>query len=154
MKICKIFRWECAHRLVNHKGKCRSIHGHSYLLEVEVMGLIQDKFKFFESDDGMVIDFGDFKEVVKEYVVDKFDHALIINSLSIVDEDIAKYLEEKIDQKVLRLKENVTAENMVNYIFDVLDINLPRHLKLSRIRLYETPTCYAEVNINDEGKRS
>ena len=42
MKVAKEFRWEMAHRLQHHKGKCSNLHGHSYKMIVEFKGTINN----------------------------------------------------------------------------------------------------------------
>ena len=67
--IKKIFSFDAAHKLPWHKGKCQFLHGHTYKLEVYARGeLDQNK---------MVIDFGDLKALVKEVVLDKYDHKFL-----------------------------------------------------------------------------
>ena len=61
--ITKIFRFESAHHLPGHHGKCARPHGHSYRLEVTIHGPIKHAPE--ESDYGMVMDFGDLSQIVK-----------------------------------------------------------------------------------------
>lgn len=110
MKITKIFTFDSAHRLPWHKGKCFDLHGHTYKLEVTVEGPL-DK-------NGIVIDFGDLKKIVKKEILDKYDH---------------KYLND--------FWKNPTAENIVQAFYDVLR----KDLKIARLRLWETPNSYAEI---------
>jgi len=70
MIVRRRFRFEAAHRLPRHPGKCRELHGHSYELVVGVAGPL-------EPDSGMVVDFGDLKRVVREQVVAPLDHKLV-----------------------------------------------------------------------------
>ena len=77
IRITKKFNFETGHALYGYDGKCKNVHGHSYKLEVTVSGKpITDasNVKF-----GMVIDFGDLKKIVKEEIVDLFDHATVFN---------------------------------------------------------------------------
>ena len=67
MKVRRRFRFEAAHRLPEHPGKCRELHGHSYELVVNMEGPI-------EEPSGMVIDFSDLKQIVRERVVQRLDH--------------------------------------------------------------------------------
>ena len=55
MKIAKEFRWEMGHRLLEHKGKCYNLHGHSYKLLVEFGGEVEPN--------GMVMDYFDVKKI-------------------------------------------------------------------------------------------
>ena len=77
IRITKQFSFETAHALHGYDGKCKNLHGHSYKLDVTVMGSpISDAS---DPKYGMVIDFGDLKKIVKEDIVDVFDHATVFN---------------------------------------------------------------------------
>ncbi|HEX4823111.1 MAG TPA: 6-carboxytetrahydropterin synthase QueD [Candidatus Polarisedimenticolaceae bacterium] len=67
MIVRRVFRFEAAHRLPHHPGKCRELHGHSYRLVVAVDRPV-------EAASGMAIDFGDLKAIVRREVVDRVDH--------------------------------------------------------------------------------
>lgn len=64
-------KFDAAHRLMHHRGKCSNLHGHTWRVEIVVEGLIDRK-------SGMIIDFADLKEVLGE-VVDMYDHTVILN---------------------------------------------------------------------------
>lgn len=70
MKVRRRFDFEAAHRLPGHPGKCRDLHGHSYVLTVTVERPI-------DPASGMAIDFGDLKRVVSREVVDLLDHKFL-----------------------------------------------------------------------------
>ena len=75
VRITKQFSFEMAHALHGYDGKCKNIHGHSYHLDVCVIGTPisnEDDTKY-----GMVIDFGDLKKIVKSEIVDILDHSII-----------------------------------------------------------------------------
>jgi len=115
--ITKIFSFDAAHLLPNYEGKCSRLHGHTFTLEVEVSGrLIQSGPK-----QGMVMDFGDLKSAVQNYVIDKLDHTLLNDTIP-----------------------NPTAENILLWIEAQLQC-LPFGM-LSRLRLYETPDSCAELS--------
>ena len=81
IRITKQFSFETGHALYGYDGKCKNVHGHSYKLSVTVIGKpIADKnnVKY-----GMVIDFSDLKQIVKEDIVNVFDHATVFAVLSI-----------------------------------------------------------------------
>ena len=67
--ITKTFRFESAHHLPGHSGKCARPHGHSYRLEVTVGGSLDDN--------GIVIDFSDLSAIVQHAVLDVFDHTYL-----------------------------------------------------------------------------
>lgn len=66
MKVVRSYRFEAAHHLEWHPGKCSRQHGHSYRLEVTVEGPVDDR--------GVVVDFADVDAVVDHHVIDVLDH--------------------------------------------------------------------------------
>ncbi len=91
--ICRVkvaFDFEAAHRLPQHPGKCKELHGHSYHLVVTVSRRVAQ-------ETGMAIDFADLKQIVRREVVDRLDHT---------------YLNDKID--------NPTAEILSVWIWQAL----------------------------------
>jgi len=108
MEIAKQFTFEAGHILPNHQGKCRRLHGHSYRMEVAVG--VPDNHRVYGSGsplEGMVMDFGDLKEVVKRLVVDPWDHHFLARG----DEKILKQLDPNSDD-VLLVGVRTTAENL------------------------------------------
>ena len=77
IRITKQFTFETAHALYGYDGKCKNIHGHSYKLDVTVIGEPITDMNNVKC--GMVIDFGDLKKIVKSEVVDTMDHAILLN---------------------------------------------------------------------------
>jgi 6-pyruvoyltetrahydropterin/6-carboxytetrahydropterin synthase len=67
--VTRTFRFEAAHQLPWHEGKCQHLHGHSYRLEVTVEGPI--------GPNGIVIDFADLRAVVEREVIDRYDHRFL-----------------------------------------------------------------------------
>ena len=64
IRVTKEFRFEMAHALWNYDGPCRNVHGHSYILYVTFAG---EPVNDPESNrNGMVIDFGDLKKLVRK----------------------------------------------------------------------------------------
>jgi 6-pyruvoyltetrahydropterin/6-carboxytetrahydropterin synthase len=119
--ITKVFRFEAAHRLSEHQGKCARLHGHSYKLEITLRGPIKDTPG--KSDYGMVMDFADLSQVVKSAVLEQLDHH-DLNAVTGV---------------------YTTAENLVHWIWsELINFGLPKEL-LHRIRLWETETSFAEM---------
>ena len=79
IRITKKFSFEMAHALYNYDGLCRNIHGHTYKLEVTLLGEAQKNAG--QPKDGMVMDFGALKKLVNKKIVHVFDHALFKNSV-------------------------------------------------------------------------
>lgn len=113
LSVTKRFEFEAAHHLPDYDGVCSNVHGHSYKLYVTVGSK--------ELNKGMVIDFKMLKHIVKEFIVDVYDH-----------------------QNLNDFFENPTAENMVKRIAEILTGAIPLELRLLNVKLYETEDSYAE----------
>ncbi len=140
IRITKQFTFETGHALYGYDGKCRNVHGHSYKLSVTVVGNpIQDNthVKF-----GMVIDFGDLKKIVKEEVVDVFDHATVFNK-NTPHVELAHELEKR-GHDVLLVDYQPTSEMMIVDFAEKISKRLPDDVSLHSLRLQETETSYAE----------
>lgn len=144
IRVTKIFNFEIAHALYNYDGLCRNIHGHSYKMYVTVSG------KPLQSNnhpkDGMVIDFSDFKTIVKKYIVDKFDHSLFLNKKEKTD----CLSNNPMFKRLYLFDFQPTCENMLTYFAEIIKNILPENLSLLSIRLHETENNYAEWFANDQ----
>ncbi|WP_100802771.1 6-carboxytetrahydropterin synthase [Ulvibacter sp. MAR_2010_11] len=140
IRITKQFSFETGHALYGYDGKCRNVHGHSYKLSVTVVGNpISDTshVKF-----GMVIDFGDLKKIVKEEIVDVFDHATVFNK-NTPHVELAKELSDR-GHSVLLVNYQPTSEMMVIDFAGKIKARLPKNIQLHSLKLQETATSYAE----------
>ncbi len=126
IKLCKEFSFSSAHSLPLHAGLCKNIHGHTYTLQVYVQGPLETQEL---PNKGMVIDFATLKQIVTDRVISKLDH---------------QYLNDTLDF-------TTTAENMAVWILSQLQEAMDDHngtfgkVEVTKIRLYETPTCFVEV---------
>jgi len=109
MLVSKEFTFDSAHFLTKYHGKCENLHGHTYRLRVTVSGPVQE--------DGMVLDFKELKGLVKERVIDRYDH-----------------------QNLNDFFENPSAENIVLQIWKDLQ-DLPAG-KLAELVLWETADSF------------
>jgi 6-pyruvoyltetrahydropterin/6-carboxytetrahydropterin synthase len=139
IRVTKRFHFEMAHTLYEYDGLCRNIHGHSYYLEVTLIGEPRNEPK--HPKDGMVMDFGGIKELVKTQIVNRFDHALMVNSL--IPEKQKEILRQTTERFIV-VDFQPTSENMVVYIAEILQQHLPSGVNLFSVRLYETATSFAE----------
>ncbi|MDM1043463.1 6-carboxytetrahydropterin synthase [Myroides sp. 1354] len=140
IRITKQFTFETGHALYGYDGKCRNVHGHSYKLAVTVIGTpITDSshVKF-----GMVIDFSDLKKIVKEEIVDLFDHATVFNK-NTPHVELAQELKDR-GHHVILVDYQPTSENMVIDFATKIKSRLPENLALYSLRLQETDSSYAE----------
>ena len=145
IRITKQFSFETGHALYGYDGKCKNIHGHSYQLFVTVIGepiSNSDHVKF-----GMVIDFSDLKKIIKEEIVDVFDHATVFNK-NTPHVELAKELADR-GHDVILVDYQPTSEMMVIDFVEKIKNRLPNTIKLHALKLQETTTCYAEWVASD-----
>lgn len=145
IRITKQFSFETGHALYGYDGKCKNVHGHSYKLSVTVIGTpIEDatNVKF-----GMVIDFGDLKKIVKEEIVDQFDHATVFNQ-NTPHIELADELKSR-DHHVILVDYQPTSENMVIDFAQRISSRLPKNIQLFSLKLQETETSFAEWFASD-----
>lgn len=130
-----------AHRVMNHDSKCKNLHGHRYSIEVGV----DDKVlvKPGESDDGMVIDFSDLKQIMINEIDEKFDHNSIFSS----DDPIKGYI---ISASSYQYKQPIfvpfvpTAENLAKHWYELIEPKLAaQNIKIRHVIVWETPSSTA-----------
>ncbi|MFP7296634.1 6-carboxytetrahydropterin synthase QueD [Neobacillus niacini] len=122
--VSKEFTFDAAHHLHCYEGKCKNLHGHTYKVVFGISGYVDDR--------GLMMDFGDIKEIWKNEIEIYLDH---------------RYLNETLPPM------NTTAENIVVWIYEKMqealasDVNKGRLLgaRVEFVRLFETPTSYAEA---------
>ncbi|MGG2066549.1 MULTISPECIES: 6-carboxytetrahydropterin synthase QueD [unclassified Bacillus (in: firmicutes)] len=122
--VSKEFTFDAAHHLHCYEGKCKNLHGHTYKVIFGISGYVNEI--------GLAIDFGDIKEIWKNEIEIYLDH---------------RYLNETLPAM------NTTAENMVVWIFEKMEEALTKGdrqneykgARVEFVRLFETPTSYAEV---------
>jgi 6-pyruvoyltetrahydropterin/6-carboxytetrahydropterin synthase len=135
MKIAKEFRWEMGHRLPDHFGLCKNIHGHSYKMIIEFEGEL--------NKDQMVIDYYDVEKIINP-VIEKLDHSYMVNK----DDKVLLEFLEKINSKKVVVDFHATAENICLYLLnEVKKCSLPENLSYVKVRVYETQFDYAEETL-------
>ena len=139
IRLTKEFGFETSHALWKYDGLCKNIHGHSYKLFVTVIGtpLADDS----HPKNGMVMDFGDLKRIVKEEVVDPMDHAVVFYDKAPVHGLFA--VPDMFERRHL-LPYQPTCENMIVDFAARIARRLPPQVQLHSLRLHETATSYAE----------
>lgn len=145
IRITKKFEFEAGHALYGYDGKCKNLHGHSYKLQVTVVGKPindPDNVKY-----GMVIDFGDLKRIVKQEIIDEFDHAMIFNANS-PHLELANELKAK-EHHIILVDYQPTSENLVADFANRIKKYLPENVTLFSLRLQETESSYAEWFASD-----
>ncbi len=110
------FKFDAAHNLINYKGKCENLHGHTYRLRVTLGGKA-------DPETGMMMDFGMLKNRVQEKIIDKLDHSYINDTIKLS-----------------------TAENIADWIWKELEsIFESDSYELYEIVLWETETSFVTL---------
>ena len=142
IRITKEFQFEMAHALIGHNGPCKNIHGHSYKLDVTVLGSV--KVGTSDSDEGMVVDFSVIKKIVKELIVDEYDHSLVLNEKMNIDQTQFNFM-----NKLIIVPFQPTCELLLIHYAELIQSKLPNNIKLYSLMLRETPTSFAEWFASD-----
>ncbi|MFS0836784.1 6-carboxytetrahydropterin synthase QueD [Paenibacillus sp. 1P03SA] len=122
--VSKEFTFDAAHHLHAYEGKCKNLHGHTYKAVYGISGHVNEI--------GLTLDFGEIKDIWKSRIEPYLDH---------------RYLNETLPPM------NTTAENMVVWLYEQMETALQsdevqakaRGGRVEFVRLYETPTSYAEA---------
>jgi 6-pyruvoyltetrahydropterin/6-carboxytetrahydropterin synthase len=148
LNITRKLEFDAGHRIPNHQSQCRNLHGHRYVLELTLEGTVIEKSQ--HSSEGMLMDFSEIKSIAKQYVVDLWDHAFLVYE---GDQQLVPFLKTLHEHKTVILPAIPTAENLVKIIYEIL---APKYqsqfgnlLILSKVRLYETPNCWADYEVKN-----
>jgi 6-pyruvoyltetrahydropterin/6-carboxytetrahydropterin synthase len=133
-QVTKVIEFSYGHRLVGHNGKCRFLHGHNGLIEVDLSAEALDKM-------GMVIDFSVVSEVVKTWVNDNLDHRMLLHR----DDPMTPVLQQA-GEPVFVTDASPTAENIAALIWSAAR---KAGLQVAEVRLWETSTSRASYRGGD-----
>lgn len=157
--ITTVVEFDSAHRVLGHEGKCRHLHGHRYRAEITVFSR-----RGTTDDIGRIIDFSIVKTLAKGWIDHHWDHNAILNENDPLVECMvplsdASCLEvEAIDRinlgrEPFLLPSNPTAEIMSAILFFVMNKLLRSHgIGVARVRLFETPNCWADFWRNTDDR--
>lgn len=144
MQITRRLEFDAGHRIPNHRSQCRHLHGHRYAIEITLSG--DTSRAAGAADEGMVMDYSEVKAIAQRELVDAWDHAFLVYA---GDEVVAAFLRTLPGHKTVELGFVPTAENLAAEAFRILDAAyhdaLGTHLRLERVRLYETPNNWADA---------
>lgn len=153
ISITKSFGFDYGHRVLNHEGKCKHLHGHRGTALVTVAAPMLDKL-------GRVIDFGCLKTRIGGWIDENWDHNMILNEddplLELYDEsdgsvegELSRW-QEFIDKLfagkkpyIMPMGHNPTAEKISEELFFKTAPLLPEGILITKIDFYETPTSMA-----------
>lgn len=146
IRLTKEFKFEMAHALAGYNGPCRNIHGHSYELFVTITGepIPDSNSPFF----GMVMDFRELKEIVRQQIIDEFDHSLVLYKATAPDQ--ITEMGEFVDRLIL-VDYQPTSENLLIDFAQRLKASIPPEVSLHSLKLRETVTSYTEWYAAENG---
>lgn len=144
LTITRKIEFDAGHRIPDHNSQCRNLHGHRYTLLITLAGEVVNQDG--RSDNGMILDFSDVKELAHEQLVRHWDHAFFVYEKDTVVKDFLSTLP---GHKTVIVDCVPTVENLAQIAFDALKEvyhnRYGRALALKKITLYETPNCWAEI---------
>ena len=133
MLLQKTYSVDYAHRLMNHKGLCKNLHGHTGVVEVFLSGEVQDN--------GMIVDFGELLWL--RNIVCRLDHAVILQREDPLLTILRSHEETNSFRVVGFCQGPPTAENIVLYLKEEINLFIKEKvlvdLTLEKIRFAETP---------------
>lgn len=145
----KRLEFDAAHRIPKHINQCKMLHGHRYAVEATFTTINDDNNGGNHNLDkmGMVVDFGIIKERLGGWINDNWDHNVILSN---EDKKLGDKISEYTGQNIFYIEKYPTAEIMAKYLFDTVCTKLfnisQDRIKCTKIKLYETPTSYAEIS--------
>lgn len=119
-RIRKTFRFEASHQLKYHDGKCAHLHGHSWVVNVEVKG---SSLNYDGPKQGMLMDFSSLSAVFKPIIEEKLDHRHLNDTLAM---------------------ESPTSELVAEWIFNQIKDLVPG---LSAVEVEETCTSWCRYEL-------
>ncbi len=144
MQITRRLEFDAGHRIPDHQSQCRHLHGHRYAIEITLSGDIIEASG--TPVNGMVMDFSEIKSLARQHLIDAWDHAFIAYR---GDTAVVDFLASLGDHKTVLLDAVPTAENLAAVAFTTLAAvyrdRYGNHLRLERVRLFETPNCWADA---------
>ena len=144
MRITRRLEFDAGHRIPNHASQCRHLHGHRYALEVTLSGPVVATAG--AADEGMVIDLSAVKAIAQQQVVEPWDHAFLAWRH---DQTVITCLDGIPGHRTVLFDAPPTAEHLAQTAFAILDRAYRERygdsLHLERVRLYETPNCWADA---------
>jgi len=145
IKVSKEIEFDMGHRIPNHKSKCSHPHGHRYKVVAVVSGPLHDTE---DTNQGMVIDFGDLKKILMEKIHDVYDHGFMVHDQDPLGYHLTNFESEDFQGIMNCHYVNFipTAENLAHHFFGIVDVELvviDWPLRLIELQVHETPTSVA-----------
>lgn len=144
--VHKEFKWEAAHRLIqDYPGKCKNLHGHSYVAKVVMTPNPSSVHKNEGLDKfGFVKDFGDFKPL-KDWIDTNLDHATLV---SVDDRALIAHLEDLQSKAFIFHHPNTSAEYLAMFLFHkAAELLNDAHTHVCSVSINETCTSDATYQL-------
>ena len=157
MIIVRRIEIDYGHTLPKHFGFCNQIHGHRGIIECHFEGDINNDF--YDSKNGMVMDFSVCKRIMMREIHSVLDHGFaiwnrldidhfLVETNEVIEDDNTTIRVSTLDfirarnEKILQLDDPPTAEILAKYFFkkinNALD-GMPDKIKLKELHWWETP---------------
>lgn len=130
--------FDAAHRVPGHGGKCRTLHGHRYAVEVTCMGEVKA--------DGMIVDFGVIKSKLGAWIDEHLDHTTLLwRGDPIYDQITEAFQTGSMPSPLFMCDDPPTAEFLARLIFwRGVQFLAGEGCHVKHVRVYETPNCWAD----------
>ncbi len=116
------------HRLLDYEGRCAHPHGHNGRVEIVCAAETLNGC-------GMVVDFGDIKSIVRDFIEENWDHKMLLRR----DDPLVEELAAR-GEPLFLMDENPTAEALARFLHDYAR---RQGLPVVEVRFHETPTSIA-----------
>ena len=134
IRLYKEVSFDASHRLLHYQGKCHNLHGHRWKVEIWIIGRTDDQTN-------ILVDYNEIKQAVYRY-----DHQIILNQ----DDPMVPRIEEF--HPVITTPGDPTSELLAELIRDSIESAYApsgRNIRVETIRVWESPSCYAELTHED-----
>ncbi|WP_319578878.1 6-carboxytetrahydropterin synthase [uncultured Methanospirillum sp.] len=134
IRLYKEVSFDASHRLLHYQGKCHNLHGHRWKVEIWITGRTDDQTN-------ILVDYNEIKQAVHRY-----DHQIILNQ----DDPMVPRIEEF--HPVITTPGDPTSELLAELIRDSIEAAYApsgRDVRVETIRVWESPSCYAELRHED-----
>lgn len=152
--ITRKLEFDAGHRVLGHEGKCANLHGHRYVAELTATASGLDKI-------GRVIDFSVLRTLVGGWIDEHWDHNMLLNSkdplllcyqypLAMLKHETNTRAGQVLGPKApyVFMDMNPTAEVMATVLLKkAQELLTPHGLTVAKVRLYETPNCWADTSM-------
>lgn len=135
--VTRRLEFDAAHRVPLHESKCKHLHGHRYVVEITASAEALD-------EKGFVVDFGVLKRGLGQWIDTNLDHNTIYQAGDAPMERARVFFER--ERRWFAMDCAPTAENLARMLFEVATNTFVylQAIKIERVRVYETPNCWAE----------